>query len=59
MSSEPVDTIRERLEELRYLGTQYALNGLPMPTELAEEYQRLAATLAPIPANAEDDDGAD
>lgn len=35
------DEIEERIRELKYLGTQYAMNGLEMPQALAEEYARL------------------
>ena len=37
--------IEDRLQELRYLGTQYAMSGVDAPAALAEEYARLQAEL--------------
>ena len=37
--------IEARLQELRYLGTQYAMGGVEAPAALTEEYERLQGQL--------------
>jgi len=38
--------LERRAEEIRYLGTQYAMNGVTTPPELEAEYARIQAALA-------------
>lgn len=41
--------LEQRLEEIRFMGTQYALGGVEPPPELTTEYEAIQAQLATLP----------
>jgi hypothetical protein len=41
--------LERRLEEIRFMGTQYALGGVEPPPELTTEYEAIQAQLATLP----------
>ena len=46
------EPLLSRAEEIRFLGTQYALSGLTPPPELAEEFARIQEALSAIETQA-------
>lgn len=39
------DALEARAQEIKYLGTQFAMNGLTPPRELEEEFAKIQAAL--------------
>ncbi|MEQ9498709.1 MAG: hypothetical protein RIT81_17660 [Deltaproteobacteria bacterium] len=52
--SSTVQALETRAEELRYLGSQYAMNGVEPPPELVAEFEVVQASLRALAARGVD-----
>jgi hypothetical protein len=43
------EELKARAEEIKYLGTQYAMNGVTPPPALEAEYAQIQQALAAVP----------